>query len=139
MARQLDGGAGLHGRQQIRGRERKADAKRDALLSAYLDGQLSASERARLEAQLAADADLRAELSALRCTVGLLRQLPAAPMPRNFLLPVSPQAQQRPVARSRLAFAAPWLTAAAAAVATMLAVVLAGQILLSGMALAPAA
>jgi anti-sigma factor RsiW len=40
----------------------KKREQRDELLSAYVDGQLSAGERARLEAQLATDSALQAEL-----------------------------------------------------------------------------
>ena len=58
------------------------------LLSSYLDGQLKQSdaERARLEARLASDAELRAVLEDLRSTRGLLRKLPMRKAPRNFTL-----------------------------------------------------
>ena len=54
-------------------RSMKDRAARDELLSAYLDDQLDAGDRARLEAQLAIDPALRAELEALRHTVVLVR------------------------------------------------------------------
>jgi len=118
--------------------------QRDELLSAYLDGQLSAGERARLEAQLAADPALRAELEALRHTVALVRELPPVPIPRNFILPRAMAARPRPVRplRPRRAWAAPLLTAATAVVSLLFVVVLAGDLLLSGIggqAFAPAA
>lgn len=125
---------------------RKVDEReqRDELLSAYLDGQLSAGERARLETQLAADLALRAELEALRHTVALVRDLPPVPIPRNFILPQAMAAQARPVRplRPRRAWAAPLLTAATAFVSLLFIVVLAGDLLLSGIggqAFAPAA
>ena len=56
------------------------------LLSAYLDGQLSPSEVARLEARLSSDTGLKAALADLRSTRGLLRRLPQRRAPRNFRL-----------------------------------------------------
>src|SRR3989338_8072522 len=50
-------------------------------LSAYLDGQLSASEKARLEARLRSEADLREALDGLRRGQTALRGLPAPPPP----------------------------------------------------------
>ncbi len=119
-------------------------AQRDELLSAYLDGQLSAGERARLETRLAANPALRAELEALRHTVALVRDLPPVPIPRNFILPQAMAARPRPVrpSRPRRAWAAPLLTAATAVVSLLFVVVLAGDLLLSrmgGQAFAPAA
>ncbi len=118
--------------------------QRDELLSAYLDDQLIAGERARLEAQLAADPVLRAELDTLRHTMALVRDLPPVPIPRNFILPQTVAARPRPVqrARPRPAWAAPLLTAATAVVSLVFVVVLAGDLLLSGVggqAFAPAA
>jgi len=109
--------------------------RRDELLSAYLDGELSAEERARLETQLATDAALRAELDALRHTVSLVRGLPSIPVPRNFILPQTAGASPRPAQRVRLrrAWAAPFLTAATAVVSLLFVVVLAGDLLFSGM------
>lgn len=56
------------------------------LLSSYLDGQLSSSDSARLEARLHADPGLRSVLDDLRSTRSLLRQLPMRKAPRNFKL-----------------------------------------------------
>lgn len=55
-------------------------------LSAYLDGQLSASDAARLEARLKTDPELDSVLSDLRTARGILRKLPARKAPRNFTL-----------------------------------------------------
>jgi anti-sigma factor RsiW len=55
-------------------------------LSAYIDNQLSAAEKAELEARLAQEADLQAALADLRRTVRALRSLPTVKPPRNFTL-----------------------------------------------------
>lgn len=101
--------------------------QRDELLSAYLDGQLGADERARLEEQLATDLALRAELETLRRTVALVRDLPQVPVPRNFILPQTMAVRPRPVPlRSRRLFA-PLLTAATSAVGLLFILVLVGE------------
>jgi hypothetical protein len=56
------------------------------LLSAYLDDMLNEAERTALEARLASDDALRAELEALRNTVSLIQALPMLKAPRNFVL-----------------------------------------------------
>ncbi len=56
------------------------------LLSAYLDGQLSQADSARLESRLHADPDLRAVLDDLSQSRALLRKLPQRRAPRNFTL-----------------------------------------------------
>jgi hypothetical protein len=56
------------------------------LLSAYLDGMLTDSERAALEQRLAIDPALRRELAALRQTIDLIQALPALKAPRSFTL-----------------------------------------------------
>ncbi len=64
-------------------------------LSAYIDGNLSPREAARVEKHLAACTTCRAELDQLRGMVGMLRDMPAVPLPRSFLLPVSTAYQPR--------------------------------------------
>lgn len=56
------------------------------LLSAYLDGQLSQADSARLESRLKADPDLRAVMDDLSQSRTLLRKLPQRRAPRNFTL-----------------------------------------------------
>lgn len=56
------------------------------LLSAYLDGQVSAGERQRLDSRLAREADLRRALAQLRQTRELLRTAPHLQRPRSFAL-----------------------------------------------------
>jgi hypothetical protein len=53
-------------------------------LSEYLDDQLSAREKAQLEARLHKSAELREELTGLRQTRLMLRSLPKRRAPRNF-------------------------------------------------------
>ncbi len=55
-------------------------------LSAYLDGHLSPTETARLEARLASEPALRAVLEDLRQARTLLRHTPRRRAPRNFTL-----------------------------------------------------
>ncbi len=55
-------------------------------LSAYLDHQLSPSEKAVLEQRLAREPELRAALTELRLTVKAVRSLPMVKPPRSFTL-----------------------------------------------------
>jgi len=58
------------------------DARIDQELSAYFDGELDADARARVEARLAASAELRGQLERLRTLEHSLAELPAtAPSP----------------------------------------------------------
>jgi anti-sigma factor RsiW len=74
------------------------------LLSSYLDGQLKPSDSARLEARLSTDPELRAVLSDLRSTRGLLRQLPLRKAPRNFTLTPKMVGKNPPLPRTYPAF-----------------------------------
>ncbi len=56
------------------------------VLSAYLDGQLNSRKRARLEARLESEPDLRVALAELGRTRNLLRAVPRLRAPRNFTL-----------------------------------------------------
>ena len=64
------------------------------LLSAYLDGQLSKMDTARLESRIKSDPELRSIYDGLRQTRALLRQLPSRRAPRNFRL--TPQMVGKP-------------------------------------------
>src|ERR1035437_6362001 len=55
-------------------------------LSAYLDGQLSQSSRARLEIRIQSDPALASALEELRQTRTILRRTPQRRAPRNFTL-----------------------------------------------------
>lgn len=58
------------------------------LLSEYLDGELEPADREALEARLAEDPVLRADLEALRRTLSALGALPEEPPPEDFLIKV---------------------------------------------------
>lgn len=70
--------------------ERQRDKHLDGeLLSAYLDGQVTAEERARVTAHLAGCAACADELRALRTTMVVLREMPPVPLPRAFTIPAT--------------------------------------------------
>lgn len=56
------------------------------LLSAYLDGELSPSDSARVELRINSDGELASALDDLRAARTLLRKLPKRRAPRNFTL-----------------------------------------------------
>ena len=60
----------------------------EARLSAYVDEQLDARERAQIEKHLSACARCQAQLESLRWTIDLLKHAPAPALPRSFTLPV---------------------------------------------------
>ncbi len=66
------------------------------LLSAYIDGEVSASETSRVEEHLAGCQECRDELASLRSTVDLLRRLPELAVPRSFALSEAPQRRPTP-------------------------------------------
>lgn len=74
------------------------------LLSSYLDGQLSPSDSARLEARLGRDPELRSVLRDLRGARSLLRQLPMRKAPRNFTLTPKMVGKNPPLPRAYPAF-----------------------------------
>lgn len=69
-------------------------------LSAYLDGQLKPSEKARFEARIQTDPKLASVLKDLRQARGLLRQLPQRRAPRNFTLTPKMVGQKPPLPRT---------------------------------------
>jgi anti-sigma factor RsiW len=100
------------------------------LLSAYLDGELSASDQASLEARLQSEPLLRQELNSLRQTVAMIRQLATLRAPRNFtlthaMLPPKKAAPRRTAFFASGMFSA--LSSAAAVVLVLLGVFLYGQ------------
>jgi len=74
------------------------------LLSAYLDGELKASESTRLEIRLKTDLELASILNDLRATRTLLRRLPTRKAPRNFTLTRKMVGQNPPLPRAFPAF-----------------------------------
>ena len=104
-------------------------------LSAYLDNQLSAKEKAGLEARLVRESELRTALAGLRQTARALRSLPVVKPPRNFTL--SPR-QVEAMAQPRRFFLVLRLATVFAAIALVL--VFAGDFAAStAPALSPAA
>jgi anti-sigma factor RsiW len=69
------------------------------LLSAYLDRQVTAVERDRIERHMQACATCQRELETLRQTVALLRAMPRVPVPRAFTLSEVQVGIRRPEAR----------------------------------------
>jgi len=90
------------------------------LLSQYLDQQLNPAQRARLEARLSQEADLRETLETLRKTRMVLRSMPRARAPRNFTL-----TEQRIPAR--VSPLVPYLSWASAVATLLLALILMGD------------
>jgi hypothetical protein len=69
------------------------------LLSAYLDGQVTAAERERTEAHLRQCDACQAQLESLRQTVLLVQALPRVPVPRAFALSEAQVGIRRPGAQ----------------------------------------
>lgn len=67
-------------------------------LSAYIDEQLTARERSRLELRLQSDTNLQTALEELRRTRAVLRSLPKLRAPRNYTLTrqMVPERRERP-------------------------------------------
>ncbi len=72
-----------------RGSSRAAQA-RDERLSAYLDDDLTAEDRAAVEAELSTDDTLRDELAGMRAVTGALASLEPVRAPRPFTLEAAP-------------------------------------------------
>lgn len=119
----------------MRGKNRTRE-QIDEWLSAYIDGALSLQERARLEARLAQDADLRARLESLQRTVALVRGLPPVPAPRNFLLTpamVRPPAPAAHPSAPRARRLAPALTFATVVSGLLCIILLVGNLITPGL------
>jgi hypothetical protein len=94
-----------------------------------MDGQLSERERARVQAHLNACSDCRAELHTLRWTRDLTQQMPVLPVPRSFIVreaDLEPATSARPALRLSRSLAS--LQAAAAIIAVLLVLVVAGDV-----------
>lgn len=74
------------------------------LLSAYLDGQLTPSDSARLESRLRSNRELVSTLDDLRAARTLLRKLPKRRAPRNFTLTRKMVGMNPPLPRAYPAF-----------------------------------
>jgi hypothetical protein len=73
-------------------------------LSAYLDGQLSPSDSARLESRLKSDPEFASAYDDLRSARGILRKLPSRKAPRNFTLTRKMVGLKPPLPRSYFTF-----------------------------------
>src|SRR5512136_3479604 len=81
------------------------------ILSAFLDGEISPSEKTRLETRLQSEPGLAAALQELRQTRALLRRTPKRHAPRNFTLTPRMAGIRPPVPRLVPAFS--WASAVA--------------------------
>lgn len=90
----------------------------DELISAYVDGRLSESERTAFESRIAQDPALRRRAAATRLLVREARALPSRQPPRNFILPPD-IGQKRASAGSRRPAFSPWVFRMGALAATI--------------------
>ena len=102
-------------------------------LSAYLDCELTAEERAAVERHLAQCEGCRWNLETLRQTVGLTRNCAPVRLPRSFTIPVEAAAPQAVRAR-RPVWGLPLLQGATALVALLFVVIVAGDLFTGGLA-----
>ena len=79
---------------------RDGGGRQQEAIDAYLDNALTPAERARFEAQMAADSRLRAEVEQLSLLRLQLRAMPRRRVPRSFAL--NPAAYSRPKAQPLL-------------------------------------
>jgi anti-sigma factor RsiW len=103
----------------------------EEMLSAYLDGELSPKEQARVEEHLAQCADCAQNLHTLRQTAALLRQLPPVAVPRSFAIRPAPAAPRLGIFQMRRTYV--YLRAATAVATVLLAVVLGGDAFFTGL------
>lgn len=68
----------------------------DELLSAYIDGDVTAEEKKLVERAVQSDANVAWRLESLQQTVNLLRTLPEMPLPRSFVLTEADVAPVKP-------------------------------------------
>jgi hypothetical protein len=111
------------------------------LLSAYIDDEVNADERALVETHLATCAACAQDLTTLRGTVALVGQLPQVAAPRPFTLRESDVRPVRDAARPTW-WRLPWAQGLVGAAAVLLCVVVVGGVVLlgrGGMVGAPAA
>lgn len=98
-------------------------------LSAYLDGELSPQEQRAVSQHLATCQTCRWQFDSLQQTVQWTRELPTIPVPRVFTIPAP--AQPVPAARQRRGWM-PLLQGATALIALLLVIVVAGDVMLTG-------
>ncbi len=99
-------------------------------LSLYIDRQLTALDRARVEQHLSACAECRQALRSLRWTRQLLQQAPVARVPRSFVIREVDVVPARTAGRRGPVFALRWATAI---VVALLVLVFAGDLYTGGL------
>ncbi len=105
----------------------KSSQDRDLeLLSAYIDDELSANDRAKLERRLAADAGLRRTLAGLRRVQTTLHALPTVKPPRSYVL--KPEMVGQPARQLGLSWLVPALNFATTIAAILFAVVIGSEL-----------
>jgi anti-sigma factor RsiW len=103
-------------------------------LSAYLDGELTPQEQTSVQQHLESCPACQWNLDSLQQTVQWTRELPTVPVPRVFTIPVPAQPRRVP----QRTWGLPMLQGATALVALLLAFVVAGDFLLTGVRPLPA-
>lgn len=68
----------------------------DELISAFVDGRLSAGERTAFEGQMQGDAHVRQQVQVMRLVIHTASQLTLLPLPRSFVLPASMAMPEKP-------------------------------------------
>lgn len=71
---------------RLQERLKSAETRRQERVNAYIDGEMTAAERAAFEDELARDAALRRDVAALQQIRTGIQLLPRRPVPRNFVL-----------------------------------------------------
>ena len=109
----------------IRNFTKSAEERRQEMLTAYVDDELSAAERARFEQMMADDASLKAEMERQRQFKRAIQSLPRAAAPRNFILSKA-AFQEAPTPQRAIQLYPVLRTATALAAVFMVIVVVAG-------------
>ena len=114
----------------LRRRIKSEHAQTQAMLSAYMDGELTAREQQRVEAHLAHCDACVEELRTLRYTKGLLSKAPMPLLPRSFVVRQA-DLKERPVMARRRGFglAYAYLKGATAVIAVAFALLVAGDLI----------
>ncbi len=105
-------------------------------ISAYIDGQLSTTEKERLETRLRSQASLRSGLEEITRTRTMLRSIPRRKVPHNFVLTRAMVAEQ---ARRRSAWFPVLSFTSLASLVTLVVVSLLSQVRYGALTAAPAA
>lgn len=104
-------------------KDAKLSSREWELISAYIDGELNAQEKARLEERIKTHAEYQQAIEGLRRTKAILQKTPVRKVPRNFTL------TQADVQRARLPRWIPSMQWASAAVALVAGFLFASQMI----------